>query len=301
MSHPEQRDKDCGEKPIKRKKNSAGCPYHKQEALHLLKDKSLVSEQSSSDQTWTRFQFHIPCGCRSIFRILNNLSLKVARRRLVLTTAVDWPFHLLRYKVCVVLYCGCELLSFSPYWQLVVLPYQMLLHKSTRESCGIKLKDNVVIVDEAHNLLDTISNIHSISISGQQVWSAICPDDIFFLGGTFKSILFTSQLTCAHSQLSQYQDRYRSRLKAKNLMYIRQILFILSAFIKVLGGLFCVNLAFLSVLSLRHLTIFLLSVFAGKVGQPAEKQELGKNGLSYSSSLALLCNFLYNYFVWYLL
>ena len=53
--------------------------------------------------------------------------------------------------------------------QIVALPYQTLLHKSTRESCGIRLKGNIVIVDEAHNLLDTISNIHSVHINGAQV------------------------------------------------------------------------------------------------------------------------------------
>ena len=29
------------------------------------------------------------------------------------------------------------------------------------------------------------------------------------------------QMACAHSQLLQYQDRYKSCLKASNLMYIR--------------------------------------------------------------------------------
>ena len=38
-----------------------------------------------------------------------------------------------------------------------------------------------------------------------------------------------------HSQLTQYLDRYRSRLKAKNFLYIKQIIFILSNFLKQLG------------------------------------------------------------------
>lgn len=50
--------------------------------------------------------------------------------------------------------------------QIVVLPYNTLLHKPTREACGIDLKDSVVIIDEAHNLLDTISHIHSAEVSG---------------------------------------------------------------------------------------------------------------------------------------
>ncbi|XP_053321462.1 ATP-dependent DNA helicase DDX11 [Spea bombifrons] len=98
-----------------------------------------------------------------------------------------------------------------PAAQLVVLPYQTLLHESTRQASGIKLKDQVVIIDEAHNLIDTITCMYSSQVSG-------------------------SQLCQAHSQLAQYTERYRSRLKAKNLMYIKQILYLLEKFVEVLGG-----------------------------------------------------------------
>lgn len=98
-----------------------------------------------------------------------------------------------------------------PSAQLVVLPYNTLLHRATRESCGIRLKGNVVVIDEGHNLMETITNVHSVEVTG-------------------------SQLCCVYSQLSQYVDRYRQRLKAKNIMYIKQLLFILSNFIKALGG-----------------------------------------------------------------
>uniref|UniRef100_K7GI76 ATP-dependent DNA helicase DDX11 n=1 Tax=Pelodiscus sinensis TaxID=13735 RepID=K7GI76_PELSI len=98
-----------------------------------------------------------------------------------------------------------------PNFLLVVLPYQMLLHESTRCASGIKLKDQVVIIDEAHNLIDTITCIYSTEVSG-------------------------SQLCCAHSQLLQYMERYRKRLKAKNLMYIKQILYLLERFVSILGG-----------------------------------------------------------------
>ncbi|KAK2177258.1 hypothetical protein NP493_610g02000 [Ridgeia piscesae] len=101
-----------------------------------------------------------------------------------------------------------------PAAQVVALPYNTLLHRETRESCGIKLKGNIVIIDEAHNLLDTISSIHSIEVTASQA----------------------RYITCASSQLNQYQERYLKRLKAKNLMYIRQILFILTSFNKYLTG-----------------------------------------------------------------
>ncbi|XP_041357412.1 ATP-dependent DNA helicase DDX11-like [Gigantopelta aegis] len=44
------------------------------------------------------------------------------------------------------------------------------------------------------------------------------------------------ELVRAHSQLKQYEQKFHSRLKAKNLMYVRQILFVLSSLIKCLGG-----------------------------------------------------------------
>ncbi|KAK2848365.1 hypothetical protein Q7C36_010047 [Tachysurus vachellii] len=98
-----------------------------------------------------------------------------------------------------------------PAAQMVVLPYQSLLHAATRKASGIKLKDQIVIIDEAHNLADTITALHSAEVNG-------------------------AQLCRAHSQLSQYCDRYRSRLKAKNLMYIKQILFVLEGLVRTLGG-----------------------------------------------------------------
>ena len=45
--------------------------------------------------------------------------------------------------------------------QVVVVPYNTLLHQSTREACQISLENAVVIIDEAHNLLETIASIHS--------------------------------------------------------------------------------------------------------------------------------------------
>ncbi|XP_077453402.1 ATP-dependent DNA helicase DDX11 [Stigmatopora argus] len=98
-----------------------------------------------------------------------------------------------------------------PQVQLVVLPYQMVLHEATRRAAGIKLKDQVLIIDEAHNLSETLSCIHSAELSG-------------------------AQLCRAHSQLSQYAERFRTRLKAKNVMYIKQVLFVIEGLVRVLGG-----------------------------------------------------------------
>ncbi|PVD35073.1 hypothetical protein C0Q70_06354 [Pomacea canaliculata] len=124
-----------------------------------------------------------------------------------------------------------------PSAEVVVLPYNTLLHKSTREASGVKLAGNVVIVDEAHNLLETVNSVHSVEVTGAQILRA-------------------------HSQLSQYEVKYRSRLKAKNLMYVKQILFVLSNLVKCMGG---------------------------KTGVPADKQNTGKSDVN----LMTINNFLF--------
>ena len=71
------------------------------------------------------------------------------------------------------------------------------------------MKNSIVIIDEAHNLLDTISQIHSAEVSS----------DI---------------LDYASQQVNQYFGRYKSRLLPKNLLYIKQVKFILSKMKKLL-------------------------------------------------------------------
>ncbi|CAO3701534.1 unnamed protein product [Rhizopus stolonifer] len=109
-----------------------------------------------------------------------------------------------------------EKLSICPYYgsrnaskssQLVVLPYQHLLHSNTRESLGISLKNAVVIIDEAHNLIETITSIYTVTLSLVQI-----------------------QLTW--NQLSLYIQKYKERLLGKNVVYIKQVLSILKTLIQ---------------------------------------------------------------------
>ena len=64
----------------------------------------------------------------------------------------------------------------------MVLPYNTLLHKGTREASGIHLKGHVVVLDEGHNLLDTISNIHSVTVTAPQV-AVVCCRGLGVVGG----------------------------------------------------------------------------------------------------------------------
>ncbi|XP_065202076.1 ATP-dependent DNA helicase DDX11 [Planococcus citri] len=95
--------------------------------------------------------------------------------------------------------------------QLVVVPYNTLLHKSTREASKIKLKDNIVIIDEAHNLLDAIGNMHSSSVTG-------------------------NQLCLCHNQLTQYKNKYEKLFSASNLLYLNQLIYVIGQLISIIGG-----------------------------------------------------------------
>lgn len=53
---------------------------------------------------------------------------------------------------------------------LIVLPYQSLLSKSSRESLGLVLKNSIVIIDEAHNLADSLISMYDSKITYSQVW-----------------------------------------------------------------------------------------------------------------------------------
>ena len=88
--------------------------------------------------------------------------------------------------------------------EIVTLPYPLLLQKSAREALGISLKGHVIVIDEAHNLMDTIANIHSITIT-------------------------RSQLTRCRSQIGIYLQKFRNRLKGKNRVYVAQVVRLLDS------------------------------------------------------------------------
>ena len=78
------------------------------------------------------------------------------------------------------------------------MPYPLLLQKSAREALDISLKGHVVIIDEAHNLMDAISNIYSATVT-------------------------LSQLKRSRAQLGIYLQKFRNKLKGKNRVYVTQV------------------------------------------------------------------------------
>ncbi|KAK6454642.1 ATP-dependent RNA helicase CHL1 [Scheffersomyces xylosifermentans] len=57
--------------------------------------------------------------------------------------------------------------------EIASLPYQMLLQETTRSVLNLKIEDSIVVIDEAHNLLDVISSIHSVSINIEEIQKII--------------------------------------------------------------------------------------------------------------------------------
>ncbi|ETI29388.1 hypothetical protein G647_01841 [Cladophialophora carrionii CBS 160.54] len=88
--------------------------------------------------------------------------------------------------------------------EVLTLPYPLLLQKSAREALGVSVKDNVVIIDEAHNLMDAIVD-------------------------TLSTSLRLSQIDQAVQQVTAYAMRFKARLKGKNRVYVMQVIRVLNS------------------------------------------------------------------------
>ncbi|KAG8529327.1 uncharacterized protein KY384_005963 [Bacidia gigantensis] len=88
--------------------------------------------------------------------------------------------------------------------EIVTLPYPLLLQKSAREALDLSLRGHVVIIDEAHNLMDAITSIYSVSIS-------------------------LMQLQRCRECIGIYLQRFRNRLKGMNRVYIAQLVRLLDS------------------------------------------------------------------------
>jgi len=65
-------------------------------------------------------------------------------------------------------------LSICPYYaskdavrpaDVVTLPYPLLFHQGTREAMQLDLKDSVILIDEAHNVVETVRSVYSSTLS----------------------------------------------------------------------------------------------------------------------------------------
>ena len=97
----------------------------------------------------------------------------------------------------------------TKYCEIVTLPYPLLLQKSTREALGLSLKNHIIIIDEAHNLMDAIAGIYSVSVT-------------------------LAQLELARAQITVYLQKFRNKLKGRNRVYVAQIVRLLDSVISYL-------------------------------------------------------------------
>lgn len=63
---------------------------------------------------------------------------------------------------------------------IILAPYSSLLVAETRVTLGLNVQDNVIIVDEAHNLVDAINNSHSACLNRGDLEVAICQIEFYF-------------------------------------------------------------------------------------------------------------------------
>ncbi|WFD30427.1 RNA helicase [Malassezia sp. CBS 17886] len=88
--------------------------------------------------------------------------------------------------------------------ELVLLPYNLLLHRDARESLQLVLDESVVIVDEAHNLIDTLL-------------------------ATYSAELTEAHVDQATAQVDAYLARFSTRLRGSNEEHLRTLQVFLAA------------------------------------------------------------------------
>jgi chromosome transmission fidelity protein 1 len=88
--------------------------------------------------------------------------------------------------------------SNSNFAQILCVPYNMIVNNSMRESLKIDLKNSILVFDEAHNLMDNIIQNYNHRITYREL---------------FESCL----------KIKDYINKYKSRLRAKNVFKLEQI------------------------------------------------------------------------------
>ncbi|TFY61352.1 hypothetical protein EVJ58_g4561 [Rhodofomes roseus] len=91
-----------------------------------------------------------------------------------------------------------------PQAQLVLLPYNLLLQKNAREALGVDLTNQVIIVDEAHNLTSTLLSLSTTRLP-------------------------VGTLSSARQQLSVYLSRFRTRLSTDHALHLTRLMGLLDA------------------------------------------------------------------------
>ena len=78
---------------------------------------------------------------------------------------------------------------------VVCMPYNLMMNADARAAMGIHLKGSVVVIDEAHNIVDAVNSIHSADVSSGQLEDSV-------------------------EALDGYIERFKGLLGGKNLYYL---------------------------------------------------------------------------------
>lgn len=95
--------------------------------------------------------------------------------------------------------------------EVVTLPYPLLLQTTAREALGIKLEGNIVIIDEAHNVMDAVASVHAAEIR-------------------------LSELKRARQMLGLYVKRFGKKLKGENRVMVAQVAKVVDSLSECLNG-----------------------------------------------------------------
>lgn len=90
--------------------------------------------------------------------------------------------------------------------EVILAPYTLILNKRNRDSIGLNLENCILIIDEAHNIIDAMIDCYSASVS-------------------------KAQLEAAVQALSAYFQRFARKIGAHSSLYFEHIIQILSSFI----------------------------------------------------------------------
>ncbi|KAJ6512039.1 helicase C-terminal domain-containing protein [Mycena vitilis] len=91
-----------------------------------------------------------------------------------------------------------------PQAELITLPYNLLLQKTAREALGIDLTDQIVIIDEAHNLIPTLLSLSTARLP-------------------------FSTLSTSYQQVCIYVAKFKLKLSPDNLLHLKRLVLFLDA------------------------------------------------------------------------
>jgi len=171
--------------------------------LDMQKNKSSMSSSSTDGET-TRMNKANNGGCP--YLVSRDAISTLAMHSMVRPSDIEDMAGLGKASHACSYYASREALAAA---EVVVLPYNTLLSSQARQSVGLSITNALIVIDEAHNIPETLRALSSCKLSMQVAEAAL-------------------------AQLLSYTRKYSGRLAGRNLFYLGQIRKILLAIIKYL-------------------------------------------------------------------